>query len=72
MRRGGIGYIENLNDLGMFLAKDRRFESRILNNIFFFALVKTVLCNLWQEINTFNSRIFMCYLVLLIRFSNVK
>ena len=46
-----------LDDLGMFLAKGRRFESQILNNIFF--------------LNTqFNSKIFRRYLVLLILFSN--
>ena len=27
--------MENFDDLGMFLAKGRRFESQILNNIFF-------------------------------------
>ena len=35
MRCGGIGKIENFNDLGTFLAKGRRFESQISNNIFF-------------------------------------
>ena len=60
----------------MFLAKDHGFESQILNNIFvfrFFFSEYTVLYSLWQEINTFNSKIFRCYLVLLILFfSNVK
>ena len=64
MRCGGIGKIENLNDLGTFLAKGRRFESQILNNIFFFCFfLNIVLCSLWQEINTFNSKTFRCYLV---------
>ena len=72
MRCGSIGWIENFNDLGTFLVKGRRFESQILNTIYFlffaFVLNTQVLCSLWQEINTFNSKIFRCYLVLLIRF----
>ena len=60
------------NDLGTFLAKGRRFQSQILNNFFFFFFRfffnTQVLCGLWQEINTFNSKIVRCYLVLLIRF----
>ena len=41
MRCGGIGLIENFNDLGMFLAKGHRFESQISNNIFVFRFYLT-------------------------------
>ena len=59
----------------MLLAKGRRFEPQILRNFFVFRcffFLNTVLCSLWREINTFNSKILRCYLVLLIPFLNVK